>query len=249
MTHADAVYQMCDRLFTDYPLAIDASSSNSNSNSMILVMGNGNEAKFFILSHNHEDNNPVYLLRPWRARGVVDIASDDSADVPDIAVNAITQGTPIPRHGSLLGWRYADTITALVATYTEYEPESPDPSWAVMPRTGLPETQWPPFTGEHTLGRWFWTYYNAGSIVSLDTLIATTPETVFWAATKAAYSWDCCIIADDIRSGQGYTLNRGCYIYYRALQEDTPVPALEILLERHRKTDLAPRFDFAHYGR
>jgi hypothetical protein len=249
MTHADAVYRMCQKLFADYPLAISVVNDGDAYRSMVLVLKNGDGAKFFVLSCDYEDARPIYSLRPWRSRGVVDIASDDTTDVPDMAVKAVTRGVPIPRHGALLGWRNEDSVTALVATYTEYEPECPEPNWAVMPRAGVSETLWPPFTGQPTLGRWFWAYYHAGSIVSLDALIAATHGTVFWADTKETLGWDSCIIAADIRSGRGYTLNRGRYIYYRALREGTPVPALGIMLAARKKVDLAPRFTSVDYVR
>jgi len=248
MTHADAVYQVCQSLFTSYPLAVNIVNDDDAYSSMVLALNTGDGAKFFVLSRDHEDAKSFYSLRPWRARGVVDIANDDTAEVPDIAVNALTHGVPIPRNGALLGWTYEDSVTALVATYTEYRPECPEPSWAVMPQVGLPETRWPPFTGQPTLGRWFWAYYHSGNIVSLDALIATTHGIVFWADTKTTLGWDSCIVTTDIKSEQGYTLNRGQYIYYRALREGTPVPALDTMLAAHRKVDLAPRFTSVHYA-
>jgi hypothetical protein len=243
MTHAEALYQMCQNLFARYPLAVQTASGSDASRSMVLILRNGIEARFFVLSHDiEEDSSSIYLLRPWRAHGVTDIAEDDTADVPEVVANAITRGVPIPRHGSLFGWRHRDSVTALVAIYTDYEPEYPVPSWAVMPRAGIPETQWPPFTGELIFDRWFWGYYDTGSIVSLSGLVAATHDTVFWADTKAMLGWDSCIITDDIRSEHGYTLSRGGYIYYRALRDGAPAPTPDILLAARRKADLAPRF-------
>jgi hypothetical protein len=102
--------------------------------------------------------------------------------------------------------------------------------------------QWPPFTNEHLFEGWSWEYYWAGSVVSLDGLIAGAPGSVFWVDTEAILGWDCCAVARDIGSREGYTLRRGCYVYYEALQAAKPVPPLDELLSGSGTTDLAPRF-------
>jgi hypothetical protein len=111
-----------------------------------------------------------------------------------------------------------------------------------MPLVGTSEKQWPPFTNEPVFGRWFWQYYNAGKVVNLGGLIAETPCTVFWAATKGILGSDCCVVAHDIETPEGLMLPRGRYVYSEALQEGKNVPSLEILLADDRKIDLAPRF-------
>ena len=227
-------------MFASYPLAID--DCDADVSSMVLLVRDGDNASFFLLSRDSGESTPFFLLRPWRARGVVHIGVGSDRAFPDAVVRAVTRGVPIPRHGSLFGWKAADAVTAMIAVYADYDPAFPQPSWAVMPLVGIPKAQWPPFTGEPFFGQWFWEQYRSGSIVSLDDLIARAPGTVFWVDTAAILGWDSCAVARDIRSREGYTLLQGCYVYYRALQMSKPVPPLGRLLADDGKTDLASQF-------
>ena len=148
----------------------------------------------------------------------------------------------MPQHRFLFGWRHGDAISALVAVYARYTPESPEPCWVVMPLAGLPEAQWPSFTDERLFGHWFWNHYRAGSIIHLTSLfVAGTSGTVFWVET-AELGWDCCVVAHDISPPGGPTLPSGRYVDYRALQAGQAVPSLDALLADTAKIDLAPRF-------
>ena len=207
-----------------------------------MLLSDGDGARFFVLTQDRRDGRSLYSLRQRGTRETMNIEADGDAAVPDVAVNAVTRGVPIPRDGSLFGWRYGDAVTALVPVYTTSTPASPDPFCAVMPRAGIPEVQWPPFTEEHLPGSWFWERYWARKIISVGGLIAETPATVFWANTKATLGTNCCLVAHDIESGEDYTLPRGTYVYYEALQAGTPVPSLTALLADSGKIDLAPRF-------
>jgi hypothetical protein len=140
-----------------------------------------------------------------------------------------------------LGWTGLGHVTALVAIYAKYTPAS-EPYWAVMPLAGIPEAQWPPFTDEPDFGKWFWKHYRAGNINSLGSLIAATPGAVFWVDAKAVLGSDCCAVARDVRSPEGYILPRGRYVYYEALRARKPVPSLQTLLTAADPIDLASRF-------
>lgn len=244
MIRTKSLYEACHELFTDYPLAARAVNRSSTIRSMVLLLRDGDDARFFVLVRDSREGRSLYSLCTWRAGGIVDIEADGSAAAPDVVVSAVTRGIPVPRHGSIFGWRWRDAVTALVAVYAEYTPASPEPSWTVMPLAGTPEAQWPPFTGERLFGRWFWDHYRAGSVISLDNLIAGTPDTVFWADTKAILGSDCCAVARDISSPdpEGPALRRGRYVYFEALRADKPVPSLGALLADPGKIDLAPRF-------
>jgi hypothetical protein len=95
---------------------------------------------------------------------------------------------------------------------------------------------------EPDFGKWFWKHYRAGSINSLRSLIAAAPGVVFWADTKAVLGSDCCAVARDLRSPEGYVLPRGRYVYYEALRAGKPVPSLQTLLTTADRIDLATRF-------
>jgi hypothetical protein len=241
MIDTDFLNEKCNELFSDYPLAVTPVNQSRTTRSMILMSGEGYDAKFFVLSQDCREDQPFYSLRPWPAdyTATVEIRA---AAASGVDIDVVTCSVPIPRHGSLLGWAYGNHITALVAVYAKYTPASPEPYWAVMPLAGSSETLWPPFTDECFFGRWFWEHYKAGSVRSLSDLIAGVPSTVFWIDTKAILGSDCCAVARDIRSPEGYTLRCGRYVYYQVLRAGKPVPSLRTLLACTDRIDLASRF-------
>lgn len=240
MVCAGHLYEACCELFDDYPLAADDFSDAVRS--MVLMLRQCDNVGFFILTHDSNEDRPLFLLRPWRTDDSVIIEENGSDAISDVVVSAVTRGIPIPRHGSLFGWRAGDIVTALVAVYADYTPAFPQPSWAVLPLAGIPEAQWPPFTDEPFFGKWFWEHYRTGCIAFLGGLISQIPDTVFWVDTEAILGWGSCVVARDIKSGEGYTLRRGRYVYYRALRMGKSVPRLRTLLASDGRTDLASQF-------
>ena len=236
MINARSLYDACGDRFARYPLAVEPAGT---ARSMVLLYQDGSDPRFFILTADHDEGQPSYAVRRWRSAGGARI--DPGSAVPEVFANAIVHGVPVPRDGSLLGWDGGGAITALITFYTEYTPQSPVPSWATMPRAGIPDTRWPPFTDEPLLGPWFWEHYRVGRIISLDGLIAATPGVVFWVDTGAVLGSDCCVVARDIKSPAGPALERGRYVYYQALRAVKPVPSLEALLAEAGNIDLAPR--------
>jgi len=242
MSSGSALYLKCHHLFAGYPLAAGAATQGGTIRSMVLMLREGSDASFFVLLRDGRTERPLYSLRRWLARDAVKIEADDDSSVPSMFVSALTSGIPIPRHGSLFGWRNGKVVTALIAIYAKYTKTSPEPVWSVMPQAGIPSTQWPPFTCEHLFGPWFWEHYRAGRVVSLGGLIARTRDTFFWANTEAILGSGCCVVARDIKDPDGYTLPRGRYVHHQVLQAGKPVPSLQVLLADTGKTDLACRF-------
>jgi hypothetical protein len=239
MNSTSLLYEACSELFARYPLAVETGISVSW---MVLAQHEGARAGFFVLTHDHDAGDPLYSLSPWRGPGGVDIGPGTDSAVPEHFAVVIARGIPLPRHGSFFGWRDKDRITALVAAYAQYTPATPEPSWATMPLVGVPGTRWPPFVRERLFGPWFWDLCRAGSIISLDDLIAATPDAVFWVDTSAILGSGSCAVARDIACREGIVLQRGRYVYYQVLQADKPVPSLEELLADDGKVDLATRF-------
>jgi hypothetical protein len=243
MIRTSSLYEACQELFAGYPLADRAVDCGGRTiRSMVLMLREGDDAWFFILTHDRGEGRPSYSFRPWRATSVVDIEADGRAAAPDAVVNAVTHGIPVPRHGSLFGWNDGGIITALTAIYTQYTPQTPLPVFTSMPFADLPEGQWPPYASEPLFGRWFWDSYKAGKVVPLAGLVAETPDTVYWVDTKAILGSASCAVACDIRSPDGPMLRRGRYVYYQALRAGKPVPSLTALLADTGKIDLARRF-------
>jgi len=239
MMHARPAYSRCENLFAAYPLAVQCVDWAGDLQAMVLMLRDGNRADFYVLACDRSENKPFYSLAPWQPEGSrVDIEADSGA-VPRATATVLERGIPLPRHGSLFGWLQENRVTALLAVYTEYTPEYPEPSWAVMPLTDAPPQRWPPFTGKH-FGSWFWVHHRAGTLVSLAALVAANPGTVFWTGIQGTPGWDCCAVSRDIKSETGYVLVRGCYLNYEALRQGVKVPSPDRWPAGMPKTDLAP---------
>ncbi len=245
MASTDAMYEACRELFASYPLATSTDDDSGTVQSMVLMLLDGSDIGFFVLLRDSSTSTSAFSLHPWREATVIHIRAAAHAAVPGVVADVITRGVPIPRHGSLFGWHQGTSITALIAFYAEHSRARPLPSWAVMPRVGSPEEQWPPFTQESFFGTWFWEHYTAGRIIPLGHLIAEFPETVFWIDTKSDLGSDCCVVARNVSGPDGLILRRGRYTYHQPLRAGWPVPSLATLLSHSDKTDLATRFEFS----
>lgn len=241
MIQAKTLFNTCAEKFASYPRAVRVVDCRGILRTMILLLRDRHKVRFFVLSCDSSEGTPFYSLTSWHPDGeIVDIdAATDS--VPEDMERAVTSGVPLPRHGSLLGWKHDDAVTALITVSAKYTPEFPEPSWSVMPRADVPEEQWPPFTSERWPGQWLWEHYRAGRVVPAGDLVAGIPGAVFWVDTQAALGWDSCVVARDLGSGGAYVLRCGRYVYYEALREGRVVPPLADLLAGPDKVDLAPR--------
>ena len=239
---AGSSYRRCQRLYARYPLAVRLANTTGTVRSMVLTVADGEQAGFYVLLHDSGADKDFYLLKRWRGRSIGSVYAGSGTDVPVAFVDVVTNGIPVPRDGSLFGWKSVDGVTALVTVHVKYAPTHPEPSWSLMLLADAPKALWPPFTEEPLFGSWFWDYHRAGSIVRLDNLIAATPDTVFWVETEAILDSDCCVVERDVESSDGYTLRRGRYVSCQALEARTQVPSLAELLANPGKTDLASRF-------
>jgi hypothetical protein len=236
-----SAYDRCAELFAAYPLAVQCADWAGTLHTMVLIVHDGDDADFFTLARDGSEGKPFYSLVPWRPDSPRVYIEADGSAVSGAAAIALGQGIPLPRHGSLFGWLTGNQVTALVAVYTKYSPDYPEPSWAVMPRAGVQARTWPPFTDEEVFGSWFWEHYRSGAMVSLAALIAASSGAAFWVNSEAALGWDCCVVSRDIANDGRYKLPRGCYLYYEALRQGVAVPPPETLLAETGKADLAPR--------
>jgi hypothetical protein len=242
MAYINLLYDTCRDMFVDYSAAVSSVDDVCGTRSMVLMLRDGSHTSFFTLMCDLVESKPVYYIRPWRGRGTVGVKANDGTIVPDAIANAVIHGIPIPRDGSLFGWKNGTEITTLMVVYATYMPTHPEPSWSVMPRTDIGQALWPPFTGEPLFGDWFWRYLGDGRIISLDELIWNSPGAVFWVDMEFDFSRGCCAVAHKIMTRDGYTFGSGCYVYYQELKVGTPVPTLGELLADPRRIDLAPRF-------
>jgi hypothetical protein len=245
---SSSLYEKCQELFTGYPLAIRTINQRRTVRSMVLILAEAQGVRSFVLLQDCSEGSPVYSISSWCGCDKVDIEEGDVDGVTKVEVKAITCAVPLPRHGSLFGWRSGDTITALVTFHADCTPTCPEPSWKVMPHVGISHDCWPPFTDEPFLGQWFWSHHRAGRIVSLGGLIAGQPGVVFWTDREEILGRDCCVVAHDITSSNGYSLRMGRYVHYGALRIQGPIPPVNSLLADVGKVDLAPRFQSPEYS-
>jgi hypothetical protein len=242
VTLTSSLYEASEELFTNYPLAPEKANDGGTLQSMVLLLPDGEEASYFVLSQYRGDGRSWYRIRPWPDGAALTIDADADAIVPRMFARAVNQGTPLPRDGSLFGCIHDGAVNALVAVYTEHSPELLEPCWSVMPCAEAPGTQWPSFISEPFIGNWFWELMESGKIVSIEKLVAETPETVFWLDTEAALGSYCCVVTQDIKSPEGYILPRGRYLFHEVLQAGIQIPSADELLSSFNMADLAPRF-------
>lgn len=241
MIPASQVYRACGALFGTYALAVVAVEGAPTMQSIVLMLADGDDVGFFVLLRDCGETRPAYTVVPWHATGAVPI-EPDGGEVPDVAANAVLRGVPIPQDGSLFGWVRGEPVTALTVICARYTPETPVPTWSVLPRAGAPEAEWPPFTDERLLGHWFWDHHRTGSIIDLGEVIAATPDTVFWVDTYASLGSDCCVVEGDVKTQDRHVLPRGTYVDSATLRAGIVVPTTAELLADADRTDLTPRF-------
>lgn len=247
MTCAEALYKTCEELFVKYPLAVRADGGDEASRSMVLLLRE--DVAFFVLWLDREEDGITYSISSWSAGDDARISAHSGTGMTDTLARAICSGVPIPRDGSLFGWTPGDVVIALIVVYAEYVPDSPEPSWTIMPLAGTAESEWPPFVGERLFGPWFWEHYHNGNIISLASLIARNPDTVFWVDATAAIGSSCCVVAGDISDSSGHVLRRGRYVYFQVLRAGTTMPPVAALLAGPGKADLAPKFGWSSRAR
>jgi hypothetical protein len=248
MISASSLPEKCHDLFDRYPVAASAGDNGGAIRTMMIMLRGTDGPRFFALSSDLREASARYSLRPRRSARTVDIGASACAPVPDEVAAVLTRGVPIPQDGSLFGWRHEGVVAALIPVYTAFVPASPDPLYAVMPRVGTPKGQWPPFTDERPFGHWFWEHYRAEELISLDRLVADTPETIFWVSTKTVLGSDYCAVVQDVKSSGACTLQRGVYVPFQAISHGSPLPPLSDLLADKTKTDLASRFQESACG-
>jgi hypothetical protein len=238
ITDSATLQAACSELFACHPQAARPLNNSGTSRSIVLLQAESGNARFFILISQDDGEGPFFSIRRWCIGGAVDL-DDETAPVPGWAVNAVTHGVPLPRDGSLYGWADRGRITAMVAFSTQYTPEVPEPSWSLMPDADLGEENWPPFADERLVGPWLWEHFQAGHLVDLASLVASSENAVFWVDTAEAIGSGSIAVAHDLASPDGWTFPRGRYVY---CQHRDGAPSLDDLLADPGKTDLAPRF-------
>ena len=229
-----SVYETCINLFDAYPDAIERTGSKIRA--MTLILNTRGEARVYILTHVSGEQ-PLCSLQMWPGSTRTKIEPGTAAIQPEDN-RVLSEGVPLPRDGRLYGYVVDKEVTTLIAFYTNDDP----PGVSTIPRLGIDNTRWAPFTRDRVAGHSFWDLYHAGRIIDLGPLISAHPRTVFWVDTIKMLGCGVTAVARDIAGRDGIVLPAGVYVYYKVQQDGIAVPSLETLLADPGRTDLAPRF-------
>ena len=238
MKTTTSLYETCEALFADYPLAIN------DNESMTLMLDAFAGPEFFILIYwaKDGDGDACYDLIRWReADAVARIEAHAGTEDAPAAAGILATATPVPHDGAMFGWLDRGEVTTLISVRASYSRKVPVPTWTPMPRAGTRESEWPPFEGGPLTGSGFWEHYEAGRVVDAGLLVAETPGAVFWVQ-PGDMEFGCAVVARDVTAPQGWVLPSGAYVYSDTLRSGVSVPSLEDLLADPSKVDLAPRF-------
>jgi hypothetical protein len=238
------LYEEFSALFDTYPLAVEPVTADGTQDRMVL--GSPGRAFHILQRVLSGIPRPFITLSPWKnARDSVIADSAGGVEslgggIPGDAARLVASAVPIPRDGSLFGWRDGGGITAIFPFYADEDWDNL-PAWSGMPRADLPEPQWPPFTRQDFAGSGFWDHYRAGWVADLAPVVGRTSGSVFWAATNASLDSGCAVVTRRI-SGHGWRMEPGTYAYWKVLQDPAGQARIERAIRQASRTDLGPQF-------
>ena len=195
-------------------------------------------AKYPLAVRDQAFVSTMALVLPGPAFGVITRWNDIgggrpytlSGDAGMTLEQAVQEGVPLPRHGSLFGCLHNGEVNALVVFYTATTEERPVPTWTVMPKAGTPPSYWPPFLDRQLFGGWFWDYLALGRVVNLGPVVSTVPGAVWWSeVTREEFGSDVCVVAEEVTS-DGWVLPDGVYAYWGLLMAGAKLPPADALM-------------------
>jgi hypothetical protein len=224
--HAAGAAEACRRLFSGYPLAVTGQPGSPAAWSMVLMAPGAGKHRFFTLAV-HGDG--TCSLRSRSRRDGFSETIRPGAPLTGAARGILTEGIPVPRDRSLLGWVPAGQVTAMLAVYADDPdggsplPAVPDPEIRVMPLAGAPAGQLPPPADLLADGS-LWRHAAKGEITDLLPVTTRHPRQALWVPAPARRSIRRGAGAIHITStldGGGFQVPAGVYA---AHGEDTAAP-------------------------
>lgn len=100
MTQMTSLPEACSDLFAACPLAVRDDDHDGTVRSMVLMVRDGDEARFFTLTHDSDDSR--YWLRRWRSGDGAEIEADQGADHA-VEFPAWAESVTVPCGGCLPG--------------------------------------------------------------------------------------------------------------------------------------------------
>ena len=239
-----ALFAACSRLFRRYPLAVRLSFAHGGYQSMVLMNRAAGPASFFVLTQARDG---LFSIRSWHRHDGVDQEIRPGEPVSRVVQQVITNGMPVPQHGTLLGWVTDRQVTAMLAVHGR-QPETwdvaaPVPEIRVMPMAGTSELpHWPPFTTSPLEDGRLWEYLEWGGIVDIGPLVAQSSGRAFWVPSpdRRGARHGCVVVKDNLPAKE-YWLPAGVYLDHWTLREGIQVPPADDLLTLPGVVDLARR--------
>ena len=261
-----ASFAACLRLFRSYPLAVNHHFSDSAELSKASVQGQRSEGsatpgysggwqRSIVLRHRGFEGSGFYVLtqdpgehftlRPWhRGEGERQQISL-GAPVPVTSHRVITEGMPVPRDGTLLGWVSDRQVTVLLSVYHgNARSLVSGPQVRVLAMVGSEPARWPPFTARPLDDGRLWEYVERGEIVDLGPLIACNAGGASWVPSqnpgRAGQGHGCAVVGRNLLTEE-YWVPAGIYMDHWMLREGVPTPPATHLLTLPGTTDLSRR--------
>jgi hypothetical protein len=236
-----AVFEACQRLFQDYPLAVRRHYAEFRYGSMVLVSGpdaasRRPAARFAVLIKERDD---LFIIRPWDRQDWARVEIRPDSPVPAAIGRLIESSVPVPRDGALLGWVDGGQIRAIITAQGRLPEPWDDPSvvpgLAVLPLAGSDPARWPP---ESLPEPRLWEHAARGQLADLPALIGRQPGSAYWVPAAIAGHGGCIVVAERLGTPQCW-LAAGVYAALPALRDGIAVPLARQLLALPGVVDLA----------
>jgi hypothetical protein len=237
---AAAVFEACQRLFRDYPLAVRRHYAEFRYGSMVLAGHPDAESqaavRYSVLIRERDD---LFVVRPWDRRDWARVEIRPGSPVPAAVCRLIDSSLPVPRDGALLGWVDGGQIRAIIAAHGRLPEPWDDPSvvpeLCVLPLAGSDPARWPPDT---LAERMLWEHAARGQLADLPALIGRRAGYAYWAPEAIAGHGACIVVTERVGTPECW-LAAGVYPGRSALREGVPVPLARQLLALPGVVDLA----------
>jgi len=269
-----ASFAACLRLFRSYPLALNPSCPGDPGpvaarhaagwrGSIVLRHKGFDDPGFYVLAQHPAEH---FTLRPWRAGDGEYHEIRPGTPVPVVSHRVVTEGMPVPRDGSLLGWVSDRQVTALLTVHHERpggrcgdggrggegggkadgaglaaRPRVPEVR--VLAMVGSEPVRWPPFAASPLDDGRLWDYLERGELVDLAPLL-NRAEGACWVPSqhpdRARRGHGCAVIGRSLE-GLEYWVPAGVYMDHWMLREGVPTPPASHLVTLPGATHLSRR--------
>jgi hypothetical protein len=237
-----ASFAACLRLFRSYPLAVTPVYASGWRRSIVLRHRAFEGSGFYVLT---QDPAGHFTLRPWRPDEGESHEISPGTPVPVVSHRVITEGMPVPRDGSLLGWVSDRQATVLLSVYHgDLTSQVNGPQMRVLAMVGSEPVRWPPFTVSPLDDGRLWEYVERGEIVDLACLVACSGGGASWVPSQnpgRAEQGHGCVVVNQNLQAEDFWVPAGVYMDHWMLREGVPTPPASHLLTLPGATDLSRR--------